>query len=119
MLSLLRASLLVVGVLGLISQAQAEEAPADTATFASTCATNFEVCRNEVLNVSNYNLIQMMGGQHGCTFPHTEAKTHADSIAATNAILDWLNANDAVRAPKTHDSIAQAMAALWPNLCEH
>ena len=119
MLNPLRATLLAAGVLSLISQAKAEDAPADTATFVSMCAASFEVCRNEVLNVSNYNMIQMMGGQHGCTFPHTEAKTHADSIAATNAILDWLNANDAVRAPKTDDAIVQSMAALWPNLCEH
>ena len=119
MFVLLRATLLGVGALLLVGQAKAEDAPADTATFVSTCASNFEVCRNEVLDVSNYNMIQMMGGQHGCTFPHTQAKTHADSIAATNAIVDWLNANDAVRAPKTDDAIAQSMAALWPNLCEH
>ena len=119
MLSVLRVSSLAAAVLILVSQAKAEDAPADTATFVSTCATNFEVCRNEVLNVSNYNMIRMMGGNHGCTFPHAQAKTHADSIAATNAIVDWLNANNAVRAPKTDDAIAQSMAALWPNLCEH
>ena len=75
MLSVLRASVLAAGALILISQAKAEDAPADTATFVSTCATNFEVCRNEVLIVSNYNLIEMMGGQHGCTFPHTPARS--------------------------------------------
>jgi hypothetical protein len=119
MLSVLRASLLAAGVLGLISQAQAEEAPADTATFLSTCGTDFEICRNKVLMVSNYNRIQMMGGNHGCTFPRTQAQIHADSIAATNAIVNWLNANDAVRSPKTTEAIDQSMAALWPNLCEH
>ena len=62
MLSVLRASVLAAAALILISQAKAEDAPADTATFVSMCATNFEVCRNEVLDVSNYNMIQMMGG---------------------------------------------------------
>src|SRR3954465_7737430 len=119
MLSVLRASVLATAVLALTAQAKAEEAPADTATFVSTCATNFEVCRNKVLMVSNYNRIKMMGGQHGCTFPRTPAEIHADSIVATNAIVDWLNANGAVRSPETSEAIDQSMAALWPNLCEH
>jgi hypothetical protein len=119
MLSVLRASLLAAGALLLVAQAKAEDAPADTTTFVSMCTTDFEVCRNEVLMVSNYNRIKMMGGQHGCTFPRTPAEIHADSIAATNGIVDWLKANEAERAPKTSEAIEQSMAALWPNLCEH
>ncbi len=119
MFALLRATLLGAGARLLVAQAKAEDAPADTATFISTCTADFEVCRNKVLNVDNFNRIRMLGGNHGCTFPHTEAKIHADSIAATNAIVEWLKANEAVRAPKTSDAIQQSMAALWPNLCEH
>jgi hypothetical protein len=119
MLSVLRVSVLAAAALNLISQAKAEDAPADTSTFVSMCTTDFEVCRNKVLMVSNYNRIKMMGGQHGCTFPRTPAEIHADSIAATNAIVDWLNANGAVRDPQTSEAIEQSMAALWPNLCEH
>jgi hypothetical protein len=119
MFVLLRATLLGAGALLLVAQAKAEDAPADTTTFVATCATDFEVCRTEVVDVSNYNMIQMMGGKHGCTFPHTDAKIHADSIAATNAIIDWLKTNEAVRASKTYDAIVQSMAGIWPNLCEH
>ena len=78
MLSVLRASVLAAAALVLISQARAEDAPADTTTFVSMCTTDFEVCRNKVLMVSNYNRIKMMGGQHGCTFPRTPAEIHAD-----------------------------------------
>jgi hypothetical protein len=85
MFVLLRATLLGVGALLLVAHAKAEDAPADTTTFNTTCATDFEVCRNKVLMVSNYNRIQMMGGKHGCTFPHTPAEIHADSIAALPA----------------------------------
>ena len=119
MFVLLRATLLGAGALLLVAHAKAEDAPTDTTTFVSMCTTDFEVCRNKVLMVSNYNRIKMMGGQHGCTFPRTPAEIHADSIAATNAIVDRLNANGAVRAPKTSEAIEQSMAALWPNLCEH
>ena len=45
--------------------------------------------------------------------------TYMASIAATSAIVGWLNANGSVGAPKTDDAIGQSMAALWPNLCEH
>jgi hypothetical protein len=117
MFVLLRATLLGAGALLLVAQAKVEDAPADTTTFVSTCATNFEVCRNEVLDVSNYNMIQMMGGKRGCTFPHTDAKIHADSTAATNAIIDWLKTNEAFRAPKTDDSIAQAMEKPFGQAC--
>jgi hypothetical protein len=110
----LRLSSLAAAALLLISQAKAEDAPADTTTFVSMCTTDFEDCRNKVLMVSNYNRIRIMGGNHGYTFPRTPAQVHADSIAATNAIVDWLKANEAVRAPKTGDAIDQSMAALWP-----
>jgi hypothetical protein len=43
----------------------------------------------EVVDVSNYNLVEMMGGKHGCTFPHPTAKSRVDSVPATNAIIDW------------------------------
>jgi hypothetical protein len=119
MLNLSRVSSVVAAALILVSQAKAEDAPADTVTFLSTCATNFEACRVEVVDVSNYNMVEMMGGTHGCTFPHPTGNSRVDAVPATNAIIDWLKANEAVRAPKTHDSITQAMEALWPNLCEH
>ena len=122
MLSVLRASVLATAALVLISQAKAEDyGPSDTSTFVSSCATNFEACRNEVLTVSNYNKMSHLtdAAYHGCTFPRTPAEIHADSIAGTNAIIDWLNANSAAAAPKTDEAISQAMKALWPNLCEH
>jgi hypothetical protein len=121
MLSVVRASLLAAAALILISQAKADDyGPSDTATFVPSCANDFEACRNEVVNMSNYNqLSQLTGSAYpGCTFPHTGAKMHADSIAATNAIIDWLKANSTAAAPKTDDAISQAMKALWPNLCQ-
>jgi hypothetical protein len=110
----LRATLLGVGALFFVSQVMAEDAPSDTTTFVSKCTTDFEVCRVEV-DVSNYNMVEMMGGKHGCTFPHPTGNSRVDAVPATNAIIDWLKANEAVRAPKTDDLIAQAMATLWPN----
>ena len=123
-----RICLLSIGVFFAVSLAEGADqaAPADTASFISSCATNFESCRNAVLDVSNYNQLLIMGGNHGCGFPHTQstpatrrATLHSDSIAATKAIIEWLNGNAALRAPKTDAAIAQAMATLWPNLCEH
>jgi hypothetical protein len=129
MLNLLRASVLAVAVVFLIPQAKAEDyGPSDTATFVSSCATNFEGCRNEVLTISNYNQMSQLTGSAypGCTFPHTtptspetkRATFHADSITGTNAIVDWLKANSTAAAPKTDEAISQAMKALWPNLCK-
>jgi hypothetical protein len=114
---ILRIFLLTAGVVLLAYQAKAEEAPADTATFVTYCTDHFEVCRKEVLDVNNINMIQMLGGNHGCSFPHTAAKTHGDSIAATKAILVWLNTNGTSRVPKTYDAIEQATKALWPGEC--
>src|SRR5450631_3522409 len=108
MFVLLRATLLGVGALLLVGQAKAGDAPADTATFLSTCATDFEVCRVKVVDVSNYNMVEMLEGTHGCTFPHPKGNSRMDAVPATNAIIDWLKANEAVRAPKTDDSITQA-----------
>jgi hypothetical protein len=122
MLSVLRVSVLVTAALVLIPQAKAEDyGPSDTATFVSSCATNFEACRNELLTISNYNKMSQLTGSAypGCTFPRTQAKIHADSITGTNAIIDWLKANSTAAAPKTDEAISQAMKALWPNLCEH
>ena len=122
MLSVLRASVLATAALVLIPQAKAEDyGPSDTATFVSSCATNFEACRNEVLTISNYNKMSQLTGSAypGCTFPRTQAKIHADLITGTNAIIDWLKANSTAAAPKTDEAISQAMKALWPNLCEH
>jgi hypothetical protein len=90
MMSMLRASLLIAGGAVFVSQAKAEDAPADTATFVTYCSDHFEVCRKEVLDVNNINMMRLIGGNHGCSFPHTAAKTHDDSITATKAILAWL-----------------------------
>jgi hypothetical protein len=130
MSSVVRASLLAAAALILISQAKAEDyGPSDTATFVSSCATDFEACRNEVLTISNYNkLSQLTGSAYpGCTFPRTtpaspetkQTTFHNDSITGTNAIIDWLKANGSAAAPKTDEAISQAMKALWPNLCQH
>jgi hypothetical protein len=102
------------------AQAAVDYGPKDTVTFISSCAANFEACRNEVMTISNYNQIRITGSAYpGCTFPHTTGGFHADSIVATNAIIDWLKANKAGLPPKTDDAVERAMKALWPNLCEH
>ena len=124
-----RLALFGAGALLVISPSKADDyGPSDTATFVSSCAENFEACRNEVLTVSNYNKMSQLTGSAypGCTFPHTtpaspetkRASFHADSITGTNAIIDWLKANSTVAAPKTDEAISQAMKALWPNLCK-
>ena len=50
MLSVLRASVLAAAALILISQAKAEDAPADTQRSSPCALLNFEVCRNKVLD---------------------------------------------------------------------
>jgi hypothetical protein len=118
MLKLSCAALLTIGTLVITSQAKAEDyGPDDTASFIPSCTDHFEACRNSVLMVNNMNMMQMLGGNHGCSFPHTGAKTHADSIAATNAILVWLKAHEKLRAHNTDKAIAQATKALWPQEC--
>lgn len=117
----LRVCLLTLAAFALTWQANAgtDLGPADTATWVSSCDTNFEACRHEVVNVYNLNVIDILSGAPGCTFPSTgEGKTHADSIPATHAIVDWLNANAGKRSAKTDDAVNQALAALWPKLCK-
>jgi hypothetical protein len=110
------------------SQAEAEDAPADTAGFISICATNFDVCRSKVLEINNYQTMIRMGmikGDRGCTYPSTATKdgdsiratVRADSTAAANAILIWMKDHRASLAPKTTDAITQAERALWPSGC--
>ena len=122
MLTVLRSAILAAIALLFTAQAKAatDYGPADTATFISSCATNFEACRNEVVTISNYNQMSQITGSAypGCTFPHVD-NIHTDSISATNAIINWLNTHSATRAPKTDDAVAQAMKAIWPNLCKH
>jgi hypothetical protein len=98
MLALLRVSLLIVGALGILSEAKAETPPAETAAFVSFCNADFESCRSASTNGSS--------------------TLHDDSIAATNAILVWLRANAPSRLPKAEDAIEQAKKALWPALCK-
>ena len=107
-----RAAELGVALLAHPAAAAMRAVPDDTAGFVASCATNFEFCRNEVVDVSNLNLMN----NEGCTFPHPSV-TKTDSVPATHAIIDWLKANRAARAPKTDDAIKQAMAALWPSRC--
>lgn len=129
MWAVLRASALTAGFLVIISQARAETVPADktvpadTATFVSYCAASFEACRNQLMSIDNEMMRPEAGGSHRCSFPRTTSTNggstlDVDSIAATHAILDWLKANSASRAPKTDDAIEQAKKALWPNLCK-
>ncbi len=95
------------------AQAAADYGPKDTTAFISSGAANFEACRNEVLTISNYNQIRVTGSAYpGCTFPHTAAGIHADLIAATNVIINWLKANRAGLPPKTDDAVERAIKAL-------
>lgn len=95
--------------------------PEDTAAFVSHCTDHFDECRSEVVDINNINMMQQIGGNHACSLPATGAgdrkARHEYYIVATNAILDWLKANSASRAPKTFDAISQAMKALWPSEC--
>lgn len=116
----LRMFLLIAGTVLTVSQARAESVPADTATFVSYCADNFEACRNRLLNIDN--LMRLGGSNRKCSFPRTTSSNggstlHTDSIAATTAVVAWLKANGASRAPMTDDAIEQAKRGLWPNLC--
>ena len=61
-------SSLAVAALILISQVKAEDAPADTTTFVSMCTTDFEVCRRKVVDVSNYNMVEMLEGTMAARF---------------------------------------------------
>jgi hypothetical protein len=76
-----------------------------------------------VVDINNINMMRQLGGNHGCSLPATGAgdrkARHEYYIVATNAILDWLKANRASRAPDTFDAISQAIAALWPSECKH
>jgi hypothetical protein len=104
-----------------LAESQDDSAPADTAAFVPYCTDHFDGCRTKVITVNNLNKLNQMRGVHGCTFPspHDAGQTyHSNSIAATNAILDWLKANSASQAQKPTDAINQAMAALWPSECK-
>lgn len=124
---ILRASMLTAFVLFFIVQtrADAQTPPNDTATFVSFCnAANFQVCRGKVVDINNIMLMKQIGGNHGCTIARPNKGTgvegmRTDSAVATKAILDWLIANKASRPPQTDLAIAQAIAELWPQNCEH
>jgi hypothetical protein len=104
----------------LITQAEANHSvatkktwPADTDAFVASCAADMKDCREAVDDVINYYQMEMYFGRHGCNIPGGNDRT------GTPTIITWLNANSATRAPKTDDAIAQAMEALWPDLCKH
>jgi hypothetical protein len=98
----------------------AQTAPADTATFVSYCTdATFNDCRLEVVNVFNTEMVNILMGKHGCVYPNESGKMRELSVVATKSVLVWLRANSTTRSPKTYDAIAQAMEALWPNLCVH
>jgi hypothetical protein len=119
MLSLLRASVLTTGIMFLACQVKAEErGPDDTARFLPYCADHFDACRTSVIAENNLNMLAVMGGKHGCTFPRTPGQSyHDDTITVTKAILVWLNDHQASLKPKTSDAINQAKTALWPKKC--
>jgi hypothetical protein len=125
MTMILRASMLTTFALFFIVQtrADAQTPPNDTAAFVSFCnAANFQVCRGKVVDINNIMLIKQIGGNHGCTIPHPNKGAEgmrADSAVATKAILDWLIANKGSRPPEADLAIAQAIAELWPQNCEH
>lgn len=121
MSALSRAFILTAVALCFVTQARADDTPADTASFVSYCTDdNFEACRLEVVDVNNQALITQLFNKSGCTFPvKAPSTTKTDSIPATKTILAWLRANGATRAPKTRDAIAQATKALWPESCVH
>lgn len=119
MLNFLRLTGFVFASVLFMSAAVAEDyGPSDTSSWVASCDTNFENCRHEVVNIHNLNLIDTLSDRHGCTIP-TAGKMRADSAVATHAIIGWLNANTAVRATKTDDAVNQAIAALWPSLCQY
>jgi hypothetical protein len=117
--NLLRAFVLTAGIIFIGYQAKAEEhGPDDTASFVPYCADHFEACRTSVIAENNFNMLAVMGGKHGCTFPRTPGQSyHDDTITVTKAILVWLNDHQASLKPKTSDAINQAKTALWPKEC--
>src|SRR5579864_4800367 len=106
MSNLLRASMLTAVALCSIIQAKADAqtVPSDTATFVSYCTdANWESCRLKVVSINNAQLIDQLFKKHGCSFPidkMTKQSVHDASIVATKAILPWLRANSATRAPE-------------------
>ena len=103
-----------------LARYQAEEGtvPTDTASFVSYCPNHLEGCRHVVVDVNNINMMRQIGGNKGCTIPHTSGGVRADSKDATLKILDWMNANRGSLAQKSDVAIEQAMAALWPSECK-
>jgi tetratricopeptide (TPR) repeat protein len=104
-----------------LARYQGEEGPVptDTSSFVSYCANHLEGCRHVVVDVNNINMMRQIGGNRGCTIPHTGAGIRADSKDATLKILDWMNANRASLAQESDVAIEQGMAALWPSECKH
>jgi hypothetical protein len=119
MLSLLRASLFAATIVLVGNPVKAEErGPDDTANFLPYCVDHFDACRTSVIAENNFNMIAVMGGKHGCTFPRTPGQSyHDDTITVTKAILVWMNDHRASLKPQTSDAINQAKTALWPNQC--
>jgi hypothetical protein len=105
MSALLRISMLPAVALCFIVQARADDqtAPDDTAAFVSYCTdTNFERCRSKVMDVDNMNLMNQLGGTHGCTFRQSRdpSTRPADRIAAAKAILVWLKSSPRSACPR-------------------
>lgn len=97
--------------------------PNDTAAFVAYCFDHLNTCRLAVVDINNINMIQQIGGNHGCTIPRPSASGREASLAsskeATLAILAWLKTNSATAAPTKDAAIEQAIATLWPSQCEH
>jgi hypothetical protein len=96
-----------------------EVVPTDTTTFVSYCADHFDVCRDKVVQVNNFERMQQLGGKHGCSFPRPGGSSRTNNNAATKGIIEWLSANGPSRAAETSGAIAQAIATLWPNECRN
>jgi tetratricopeptide (TPR) repeat protein len=102
-----------------LSWYEGEDVPTDTAAFLPYCAIHIERCRHSVVDANNITMINQLNGAIGCTIPRTSGGIRVDSREATPKILDWMNANRALLAPKSIDAIEQAVAALWPSECKH
>src|SRR4051812_14834576 len=112
-------SALAVGILLLVPHADAQEyGPDNTQSFIPYCTDHFDACRSSAIAQNNLNVMSVMAGKSGCTFPRNAGQSyHDDTITATKAILVWLNAHQASLKPKTSDAITQAEMALWPKQC--
>jgi hypothetical protein len=113
-LSLLRACLLTATVVLVGNQVKAEErGPDDTASFLPYCVDHFDACRTSVIAENNVNMIAVMDGKHGCTFPRTPGQSyHDDTITVTKAILVWMNDHRAALKPQNPHSITSSATNL-------